>query len=92
MVLVAETVLPALAHASSLSFCLERSDWIWDRRQLVGLRARLRCVKNKVGLPGLEAEVEVRYPMGAKVFSDRPLVEREWQELDELEAARSAAV
>ena len=89
VVLVAETVPAPLAHASSFSLAFERSDWIWDRGQLAGLRAHLRCVKSKVGLPGLEAELEVRYSMGAQVFSDRPLVESEWQELEE---ARSAAV
>ena len=91
VVVVAEAVAPALAHASSLSFQLERSGWVWDRGQLAGLRTRLRCVKNKVGMPGLETELEARYPMGARVFFDRPLQELEWQEQDE-EEARSAAV
>jgi RecA/RadA recombinase len=92
VVVVAETVVPALAHASSFSLAFERSDWVWDRGQLAGLRANLRCVKNKVGIPGLEAEVEVRYPMGARVFFEQPLRERRWLEPDELEEARSAAV
>ena len=95
VVVVAEAVGPALAHASSLSFELTRSDWVWDRGQLAGLRAYLRCVKNKVGMPGLETEVEVRYPMGAEVFFDQPLKELEWkekQEQEESEPDRSAAV
>src|SRR5207253_2568503 len=35
VVVVAEAVPPALAHASSLSFDLERSRWVWDRGPLV---------------------------------------------------------
>ena len=94
VVVVADVVPPALAHASSLSFDLERSRWVWDRGQLVGLRARLRCVKNKVGRPGLEAEIEVRYPVGARVFSAEPLTEAPVEESEwlEPEEARSAAV
>jgi hypothetical protein len=95
VVAVAETVAPALAHASSLSFALERTEWIRERGQLAGLRAHLCCVKNKVGIPGLSTEVEIRYPMGARVFSERPLVEQKWleqDEQDEQDAARSAAV
>jgi hypothetical protein len=94
VVVVADAVPQALAHASSLTFSLQRSDWIWERGQLAGLRAWLRCVKNKVGVPGLEAEVEVRYPVGPNVFTDHPFRERVWQEeleQDE-EEARSAAV
>jgi hypothetical protein len=87
VVAVAETVVPALAHASSLSFALEHTGWIRERGQLAGLRAHLGCVKNKVGMPGLAAELEIRYPMGVDVFSHRPLVEREW-----VDEARSAAV
>jgi hypothetical protein len=95
VIALAETVAPPLAHASSLSFALERTGWIWERGQLAGLRTHLSCVKNKVGTPGLWTEVEVRYPMGARVFADRPLMEQKWQELeeqDEQDEARSAAV
>ena len=57
-----------LAHASSLTLGVERSDWIFERGQLVGLRARLRCLKNKLAPPVGEADLEVRYPLGAQVF------------------------
>jgi hypothetical protein len=92
VVVVAETVAPPLAHASSLSFELERSDWVWDRGQLAGLQAHLRCVKNKVGTPGLWTEVEVRYPMGAQAFAELLFVERKWLERENQDEARSAAV
>jgi RecA/RadA recombinase len=94
VVVVAEAVSPALAHASSLSFVLERERWMWERGQLVGITSRLRCVKNKVATPGLEAELEFRYPLGAEVFFEQPLrtaaqpSESEWVEQGE---ARSAA-
>jgi hypothetical protein len=43
-------------------------------------------------MPGLGALVEVRYPLGARVFTGRPLAEHEEGEWQELEEARSAAV
>src|SRR5437588_4498252 len=60
VVVIAETASPALAHASSLSFSFERLRWDRERGQLVGLSFRVRCLKNKVGMPGLEAQMEVR--------------------------------
>src|SRR5438309_8839845 len=41
----------ALAHASSFSLAFLRSDWMWDRGQLAGLRASARCLKNRVAPP-----------------------------------------
>ncbi len=63
-VAVVEAAPRPLAHASSLSLGLERSDWIFDRGHLVGLRARVLCIKNRVGAPGGVAELEFRYPLG----------------------------
>lgn len=60
----------AFAHASSLSVGLSRTDWIWERGQLVGLRASARCVKNRVAPPLGETELEIRYPLGAKPLFD----------------------
>ena len=60
----------AFAHASSLSVGLSRTDWIWERGQLVGLRASARCVKNRVAPPLGETELEIRYPLGAKHLFD----------------------
>jgi hypothetical protein len=58
------------AHASSLSVGFSRTDWIWERGQLVGLRASARCVKNRVAPPLGETELEIRYPLGTKALSD----------------------
>jgi len=60
----------ALAHASSFSLAFSRSDWICERGQLIGLRASVRCVKNRVAPPLGQAELEVRYPLGAQPLSD----------------------
>jgi recombination protein RecA len=60
----------AFAHASSLSVGFSRTDWIWERGQLVGLRASARCVKNRVAPPLGETELEIRYPLGTKALSD----------------------
>ena len=54
----------ALAHASSFSLGFTRTDWIFERDQLVGLRLSARCVKNRVAAPVGETELEVRYPLG----------------------------
>ena len=62
-----------LAYASSLTLGLEREGWLRERGQLVGLRARLRCLKNKLAPPVGEAELEVRYPLGAQLFYAQPV-------------------
>jgi len=54
----------AFAHASSLSLGFERSGWIWERGQLIGLRTIARCAKNRVAPPVGESELEIRYPIG----------------------------
>ena len=86
----------ALAHASSLTLGSERICWVWDRDLLVGLRARLACLKNKLAAPGAEAELEVRYALGPTLFTAEPVREvREVPESELLELstwrARSAA-
>src|SRR2546421_2906702 len=58
----------ALAHASSFSLGFSRSEWMWERGQLAGLRASARCEKNRVAPPLGETVFEVRYPLG-----ERPL-------------------
>jgi recombination protein RecA len=65
----------ALAHASSLTLGSERICWVWDRNLLVGLRARLACLKNKLAAPSAEAELEVRYALGAMLFTAEPVRE-----------------
>ena len=60
----------AFAHASSLSVGFSRTDWIWERGQLVGLRALAHCVKNRVAPPLGETELEIRYPLGAQTLFD----------------------
>jgi recombination protein RecA len=63
----------AFAHASSLSVGFSRTDWIWERGQLVGLRASARCVKNRVAPPLGETELEIRYPLGVQPLFDHPV-------------------
>jgi len=63
----------AFAHASRLSVGFSRTDWIWERGQLVGLRATARCVKNRVAPPLGETELEIRYALGARTLSDLPV-------------------
>jgi len=65
LAVVAEAPDRALAYASSLTFDLVRTSWIWERHELVGLRARVLCAKNKVAAPGGVIELEVGYPLGA---------------------------
>jgi recombination protein RecA len=63
----------AFAHASSLSVGFSRTDWIWERGELVGLRASARCLKNRVAPPLGETGLEIRYPLGAQPLFDHPV-------------------
>jgi recombination protein RecA len=65
----------AFAHASSLSLGFSRTDWIFERGQLIGLRTVARCSKNRVAPPVGETELEIRYPIGASLFLERPVSE-----------------
>jgi recombination protein RecA len=76
----------AFAHASSLSLGFSRSDWVFERDQLVGLRTIARCLKNRVAPPLGETELEIRYPLGAQLFLDHPVSEALLQ-VAELECA-----
>jgi recombination protein RecA len=79
----------AFAHASSLSLGFSRTDWVWDRSQLVGLRCEVRCLKNRVAPPLGETELEIRYPLGT-LFPFKPLAEVAPMQVAELPAARRA--
>jgi len=65
----------AFAHASSLSLGFSRAGWIEERGQLVGLRTYARCLKNRVAPPIGEAELEIRYPLGAQLFLEHTVSE-----------------
>ena len=86
--LVEESTRP-LAHAASLGLAVERTTWKIERGELVGLRARVTCVKNKLALPGRVAELEVNYPLGPGLFPAAGLgeVERAWAGTGERESA-----
>jgi recombination protein RecA len=58
----------AFAHASSLSLGFFQTGWIVERDQVVGFRTVARCLKNRVAPPIGEAELEIRYPLGAQLF------------------------
>ena len=70
---VVDTPGRAFAHASSLSLGFARTSWIWERDQLVGLRASARCLKNRVAPPLGETEIEIRYPLGPRQPFDHPV-------------------
>lgn len=77
VVAVVEAAPRPLAHTSSFSLELERIDWRIERGQLIGLRARVTCIKNKVAMPGGTGELEVVYPLGAGLFPEPALHEVE---------------
>ena len=54
----------AMAHASSFTLGFTRTEWIYERDLLVGLRLSARCLKNRVAPPVSETDLEVRYPLG----------------------------
>jgi recombination protein RecA len=87
--------LKALGFASSLTLrVVPAGDWIEKLGLVVGMRARVTCLKNKLAVPGAEAEVEVRYPLGARLFPPgTPVREREEEEhVVKLWPGQSAAV
>ena len=85
VIAVVETAPLPLAHTSSFSLELERTGWKFEHGQIVGLRARVACVKNKVAMPGGHGDLEVLYPLGAGLFPDRALQEIR-QEIGESQA------
>ena len=83
----------ALAHASSFSLGCTRSEWIYDRDLLVGLRLSARCLKNRVAAPVGETELEVRYPLGPQRHTDyRPGITQAPIHFVEIEPCASAVV
>jgi RecA DNA recombination protein len=58
------------AHASSLSLGFARTEWMWQRGQLVGLRVSTHCLKNRVAPPIGQTELELRYPLGTLPLFD----------------------
>jgi recombination protein RecA len=89
LVAVVDTPGRAFAHASSLSVGFSRRGWVRERGQLVGLRTVARCLKNRVAPPIGEAELEIRYPLGAQLFLEHPIFEAPPQAA-ELECASAA--
>ena len=89
VVVLVEEAPRALAHASSLSLEVERTTWKFERGELVGLRARLTCVKNKVSMPGRMAEIEINYPLGAGLYPELGVGEvgKEWMRTEARESA-----
>jgi recombination protein RecA len=79
----------AFAHASSLSLGFSRTDWVQERGQLVGLRCRVRCLKNRVAPPVGETELEIRYPLGTQ-FLFEPVAEISPIPVEQLPVARMA--
>jgi hypothetical protein len=72
----------AFAHASSLSLGFTRTDWVWERDQLVGLRIIARCLKNRVAPPLGESELEIRYPLGSQRPFASPVIEMPIEKAD----------
>ncbi|MDQ6691978.1 MAG: DNA recombination/repair protein RecA, partial [Candidatus Dormibacteraeota bacterium] len=89
-VVVVEETPRALAHTSSLSLGVERLTWKIERGELVGLRARVTCFKNKVSMPGRMTELEINYPIGAGLYPELQKTIQEqggWERTGELESA-----
>ena len=83
----------ALAHASSFSLGFTRTEWIYERDLLVGLRLSARCVKNRVAPPVGETELEILYPLGPGRLADyKPGVVETPVQVVEMEACASAVV
>jgi RecA/RadA recombinase len=83
----------ALAHASSFSLGFSRTGWVWERGQLVGLRASARCVKNRVAPPLAQTELEIRYPLGTRKLVDfAPGITETPLPIEEAQPRESAAV
>ena len=83
----------ALAHASSFSLGFTRTDWIYERDLLVGLRMSVRCLKNRVAAPVGETELEVRYPLSFQPLADfKPGVSQAPGHVMEVETFASAVV
>jgi energy-coupling factor transporter ATP-binding protein EcfA2 len=96
---VTDSMPAQLAHGSSFTLSVSRSDWVWEHGQLVGVASEVRCVKNKVSaIAGMAAaevsrRLEIRYPIGAEVFPDMPLDDGHGEVRQEVAwQARSAAV
>ncbi len=91
---VVESPGRALAHASSFSVAFARTEWIWERGLLVGLRVAVRCTKNRVAPPLGETELEVRYPLGPRTLRDfsAGVVEASPRDIAEVRPRASAAV
>src|SRR5579864_5474745 len=90
LVAVVDTPGRALAHASSFSLALSRTEWVWERGQLVGIQVMARCLKNRVAPPLGETALEIRYPLGAHPLSDH-LVHIVEARLDVQEVAQCAS-
>ncbi len=63
----------AMAHASSLTLGVERSLWLRERGEIVGLQTCVTCLKNRLAAPGAATELEIHYPLGASHFPERPI-------------------
>lgn len=63
----------ALGFASSLTLELERIRWVKERGQVVGIRSRVTCVKNKLAAPGSQVDMELRYPRGPRLAASELL-------------------
>jgi len=90
---VVEAAGRALAHASSFSVAFSRSEWIWERDLLVGLRTSVRCTKNRVAPPLGETDLEVRYPLGPRAIRDYSpgVLEAPRVDVEEVHTRESAA-
>lgn len=53
-----------LRYAASVVLRLQRRQWAWSHGDITGVRVQAMVEKNKVGMPGRSAEVELAYPLG----------------------------
>jgi recA bacterial DNA recombination protein len=90
---VFDSVNRAVGHASSFTVAFTRSDWIFERGLLVGIRTSARCVKNRVGPPVGVTELVIRYSLGPRGLGDyAPGVVEVTAHREEMQPRASAAV
>ena len=69
---VGESAGDPLRYAASVVLRLERRQRVWHHGDVVGVRLAAAVEKNKVGLPGRFAEVEMGYPLGGFLAPPKP--------------------
>ena len=71
---VGELAGDPLRYAASMVLRVERRGWTWSHGDVTGIRLHAVVEKNKVGIPGRSAEVQLDYPLGGFFIPHREAV------------------